>query len=49
MVLLFMVGDKQFMWHANRLMKETNLRLMTDKHFNHMGPSIAPWKRPQFA
>jgi hypothetical protein len=28
MVPLFMAGDKQFMWHANRLMKETDLRLM---------------------
>ncbi len=28
MVPLFMAGDKQFMWHANRLMKETGLRLM---------------------
>lgn len=28
MVPLFMAGDKQFMWHANRLMKETGIRLM---------------------
>ena len=28
MVPLFMAGDKQFMWHANRLMKETDIRLM---------------------
>ena len=28
MVPLFMAGDKQFMWHANRLMKETGLKLM---------------------
>jgi glucosamine--fructose-6-phosphate aminotransferase (isomerizing) len=28
MVPLFMAGDKQFMWHANRLMKETDLHLM---------------------
>ena len=28
MVPLFMAGDKQFMWHANRLMKETGIKLM---------------------
>lgn len=28
MVPLFMAGDKQFMWHANRLMNETNIKLM---------------------
>lgn len=28
MVPLFMAGDKQFMYHANRLMKETGIRLM---------------------
>jgi hypothetical protein len=28
MVPLFMAGDKQFMYHANRLMKETDIRLM---------------------
>lgn len=28
MVPLFMAGDKQFMWHANRLMNETGLKLM---------------------
>lgn len=28
MVPLFMAGDKQFMWHANRLMKDTGLKLM---------------------
>ena len=35
MVPLFMAGDKQFMWHANRLMKETGLRLMvySTNHF----------------
>lgn len=35
MVPLFMAGDKQFMWHANRLMKETGLKLMvySTNHF----------------
>ena len=35
MVPLFMAGDKQFMWHANRLMNETGLRLMvySTNHF----------------
>lgn len=28
MVPLFMAGDKQFMWHANRLMNETGIKLM---------------------
>jgi len=28
MVPLFMAGDKQYMWHANRLMKETDIQLM---------------------
>lgn len=35
MVPLFMAGDKQFMWHANRLMNETGLKLMvySTNHF----------------
>ncbi|CAJ47689.1 LPS biosynthesis protein [Bordetella avium] len=28
MIPLFMAGDKQFMYHANRLMKETGIKLM---------------------
>ena len=28
MVPLFMAGDKQFMWHANRLIKETGIKVM---------------------
>lgn len=35
MVPLFMAGDKQFMYHANRVMKETNIKLMvySTNHF----------------
>jgi tRNA(Ile)-lysidine synthase TilS/MesJ len=35
MVPLFMAGDKQFMYHANRMMRETGIRLMVyaNNHF----------------
>lgn len=35
--------------HIARLNGRTRLgyRAKTDRHFNHINPSIAPWKRPQ--